>query len=788
MIRQLIIVIFFIFNMQNILAQTVLSGRVSAKDTGQPLQSANIEILNSKRGTTTNAQGIYQLQLDKGSYKLRFSMMGYTTVVEQLDVGDSPQILDIILIPTVYFLQGVTVIQPTVKDEEAAVSNNTIQSENVRRMPGSLTDIYRSVKTLPGVASNNGMSSEFNVRGGTFDENLVLVNGAQVYRPFHIKEAPNGSVAIFNMDLLKQVDLITGGFTARYGDKMSSVMNVQYREGNKDRFQLRATGSMMHAGLVAEGPSYKGSWIVGIRQSYLQYILTLLGEDDAVNVDFYDIQGQISSEIVPGKKLEFQFIHSGDNFEYGPKRTRTQTSEEYQWHTSDINSEYLDHEKANYYNNLFALSFDNVVNPNLYFKTILSHYAEYEDENGDYTDDWSQYVWDKYRNRPYNWYSNGQETRRNDLKIFTSEAKQEVTWKANAYHEFLTGITYQHLKYDYTRKVDEAYYWGNSYDAYPDTLNYTYENQEYEDIHPSTYKIAGYLEDNYQVSSRIHANIGLRIDYFEFNREMNLSPRINLSYLTGFGPIIRAAWGHYYQSPSYRELKYQYATENNTKAQRSIHHILGIEYPVSDHWKLKLEGYYKKMDNLITFENRNGNFTYSQSNDSKGYTTGLDLFINYTYQKLSGWLSYGYLIAKEDSIGDNKGYIPRLTDQRHTLALVSDFDLGKSWELRFKVMYGSGFPYTPSDFLLVDEERNIWEEVTGERNSARLPSYQRFDVRVGKHFRWGRAHIQTYLEMINALNRDNVYAYDWDWNDGGWVKETITLMPLIPNFGFEIVF
>lgn len=782
--------LFFLLLSINLFSQTdsrlLIQGRVTDSETGLELTDANVEILNTTLGAAADKQGLFEIPVRSGSYDLRISMMGYQTHEINVQLNTQGVLLDVALVPTVYLLQGVTIIQPSMDEEETTVSNTSIQSENVVRMPGSLTDIYRSVKTLPGVASNNGMSSEFNVRGGTFDENLVIVNGAQVYRPFHIKEAANASIAIFNMDLLKQVDLITGGFTARYGDKMSSVMNIQYRQGSRDRFKFQATASLMHAGLVAEGPSYKGSWILGIRKSYMQYLLDILDQDDAVQVDFYDIQGQIQCVPGPGKQLTFQLIHSGDNFQLGPKVQNTRESSEQQWYTSEIARHENDHEKADYYNNLYALSFTHAVNPSFFYKTIVSHYAEFEDENDleEYT--WQQNIWDKYYEQAYYFYSNSWYLQGRKLKIFTTEARQEATVRLNAFHEILAGVSFKHLEYDYTYRRDESYQWGNLYEAYPDTLRFTYEDRINEDIHPKTHKLAGFVEDSWQVTSRVFANVGLRMDYFDFNRDLSISPRINLSYRSSKGPILRAAWGHYYQSPTYRELRYRYATSENTQSQRAEHTILGLEVPVNDKWTVKIEGYSKKMDDLISFERLGGHYVYSQYNDSKGFANGLDLYVNWTYSKLSGWLSYGYLVAKEDSLGDAKGYLPRATDQQHTLALVTDFDLGRSWELRVKALYGSGFPYTPYEMQLVDEENKVWEEVIGERNSARLPNFQRLDIRIGKHFTWGRTRIQTYIEAINALSRENVFMYDWNWNDGQWVREKITLMPFIPNFGIEV--
>ncbi|MEJ2052423.1 MAG: TonB-dependent receptor [Calditrichaceae bacterium] len=766
-----------------------IAGSVYDLETLYPLSNVNIEILNTPFGGVSDSNGSFNINLDPGYYKLRFSMMGYQTQDIEIDLEKGKtERLNVMLIPTIYLMQGVMVIQERDGEDSqgAVISNTSVQSKNVVKMPGSFTDIYRSVKTLPGVTSNNGMSSEFNVRGGTFDENLVIVNDAQVYSPFHLKEAPNASIAIFNMDLLSKVDLVTGGFTARYGDKMSSVMNVQYRQGNMDSFKFQADASSMHVGLMAEGPLYKGSWILGYRKSYLQYLLGLLGTEDGVNIDYYNVQGQIVFEPIPAKKFTFQFIHSKDDYKFDPTNWLIKSSYDRQWFTATSQSNDFETSKADYYNTLYSLSFVNGLNSKLFTKTVLSHYIEYENGSLTEKDNWTQTIWDKYYHRYYYFYSDENYQENLDLKIMTSELNQQVTFRLNPFHEFLAGVSYKHLNYDYFREIEEFNQWGDSYKTYPDTSFGAFNNHILDDINPNSYKANVFIEDNWQISDNVFANLGMRLDYFDFNRDYNVSPRINLSYKTGSGIIYRLAWGYYYQSPSYRELKYTFATSENTKAQRSIHYILGSEWSVNRNWKLKLEGYLKNMDNLISFENRNGNIVYSKSNDSRGYASGVDLFINWNYERYSGWISYGFLKAKEDSIGDNYGYIPRATDQTHTFSFVGNAALGKSWDVRLKFLYGSGFPYTPSTFEIVDEDKNIWGQVIGRRNSARLPSYQRVDIRAGRQFSLGRFSSEIYLELINLFGRKNVYSYEWNWHDGNWRKEAVELLPLIPNFGLVI--
>lgn len=762
-----------------------ITGSVIDRETARALEAVNIEVLDSNQGTASRASGCYELMLPHGQYVLSFSMMGYQSSVHSVEVvAEDVLELNVSLIPTVYLMQGVTIIQPQASEEKEAVSSLTIETKQVTKMPGTLYDIYRAVKTLPGVTSNNGMSSEFNVRGGNAEENLVIVNGSQVYRPFHIKEAPNASIAIFNMDLLDKVDLITGGYSARYGDKMSSVMNIDYRKGRTDRVIGRIEGSTMHSGIVAEGPLPFGSWLLGVRKSHLGYILGLLGEDDAVHVDFYDIQGQLSMRLKPERILGFQFIHSGDDYSYDPEDYHDEVNDSYPDGELEVVEDRLDNERADYHNNLFALSFSNLINTKLHMKTIASYYDEREEEGDFYYADWFQNFHENASNRDYHWFSDYDRTETDKLAIRTSELKHDVTYTASRIHELMAGISYKYIDYDYRGFFEEKSVWGNNYEAYPETLTNVYEDSLYERISPSSFKVAGYVEDSWRLSSHLFANIGVRFDYFDFNEDADFSPRINLSYLTDFGPIIRAAWGYYHQSPDYKEIKYPEKTSENTKSQRATHAIVGIEYPLTEHVTIKAEAYDKEYSDLIAYKNQNGRLLYTRENDSRGYARGFDLFLSGRWDRLGGWFSYGYLVAKEDSIGSVRGYFPRSTDQRHTLSFTGELDIGKAWRVRLKVLYGSGFPYTPSQFVQTDTGE--WERVYDENNSGRLPAYERIDLRLARDFEWGRLKFETYLEAINLFNKENVFAYEWEYSNSNWRRETVTLLPLIPNLGVSI--
>ena len=266
-----------------------------------------------------------------------------------------------------------------------------------------------------------------------------------------------------------------------------------------------------------------------------------------------------------------------------------------------------------------------------------------------------------------------------------------------------------------------------------------------------------------------------------------------MPYKLNDNTTLKAAWGHYYQSPIYRQLAYSSASDTNTQSQKAEHYILGIERNYSlgngNGMLIKFEGYYKKYDDLISSERSfGGDVNYSRRNDSEGSVIGMDLYTSILYNNFNGWVSYGWLKAREDYLPDNKGEFPRYTDQTHTLSLVGNFDFGSGWSGNFRFQYGSGYAYTPrvSSF---NEEEQRWEWNEGEKNSKHLPAYKRVDLRFSKEFGlWGFA-AKVFLEVSNLLDFENVYAFRYRFNQNGYpYKEQINLWPRIPSLGLKIKF
>ena len=288
------IVLSIVFLISNTHAQTCkVSGVVLDGSTREPLIFATVQVEETQYGTVTNNNGKFTIDIASGDCRLQCRYVGYRTAVVAFSVYRDTAVI-ITLSPLDVLLQDVTVYANYGNGEtsQKEVSALSLQSETIGKITSLMSDVLRSVQMLPGVSSDNELSAKFNVHGGDANENLVLIDGTQVYDPYHIKEAPNVSIGIFDVDMIKKMDLMTGGFSARYGDKMSSVVDIEYREGSKDRMRGQASISMTDFDALLEGPvGSNGSFIIGARQSYLQYEMKFLTIAPQVHPSDYDVQG-----------------------------------------------------------------------------------------------------------------------------------------------------------------------------------------------------------------------------------------------------------------------------------------------------------------------------------------------------------------------------------------------------------------------------------------------------------------------------------------------------------------
>jgi outer membrane receptor protein involved in Fe transport len=378
------------------------------------------------------------------------------------------------------------------------------------------------------------------------------------------------------------------------------------------------------------------------------------------------------------------------------------------------------------------------------------------------------------------------------------EPKIALEAKISPFYEIKTGLSYLNIHYDqdlidrgtYTIVRTDEMYPDTTYDAFDENLNSFPQNTD-----AKSYKVAGYAENIIQLSDNLMMNAGMRLDYFAFNRDLTVSPRLSVSYTLDNGMTLRAAWGYYYQSPIYTQLAYSVASDSNTQSQKAEHYILSLERNATfgtdeqNTLTLKVEGYYKDYSSLISSTRSNtGDIYYSRRNDATGYATGLDLYASLKLPGYYGWVSYGLLFANEDLLTDNEGSIPRSTDQRHTLSIVNDIDLGKRWSLNLRFTYGSGFAFTPFHVEYnIDEARYTWVE--GKRNSEHLPEYKRVDMRLAKEFELFGLSAFVFLDVSNLFNFTNVFSFRYRYDgNGSPYREDVGLWPILPSIGMTVKF
>jgi hypothetical protein len=782
-----------------------VEGIVRDGSTHEALVFANIIVKGTQQGMTTDANGKFSLTLPQGNDTLRCRFVGYKPLEIPLSVNSSIH-LSINLFAMDVYLQDVTVYANPDNDElsQKEVTALSLQSETIGKITGIMPDVLRSVQMLPGVSSDNELSAKFNVHGGDANENLVLIDGTQVYDPYHIKEVSNVSIGIFNVDMIEKMDLMTGGFSARYGDRMSSVVDIEYREGTRDRIKGQVSLSMTDFDALLEGPlGSSGSFIIGARQSYTQYILKLLNEAPQIHPSFYDIQGVLAYQLTPQNKLLLKFIHAGDTFIYDPTTSSSsaysnpfQTTDGYvgsltqSWHDST-------EEHAHYYSSMFAIQSSNIISSAALLKSEISYYDEIESEHSVDSDLYG-YVF-KNSSLDVFYDTTSVHLYDNELHIRTLEFNSVYDMQVSHLYGIKTGASYQRIFYYQQLMNQQTYFISTNRDnlrlAHRTGIINSIDNAV-ESIDAQTYKMAGYLENIFQLGEKVILNIGGRFDYFDINRDLTWSPRMNIACNIYPELTVRGAWGYFYQSPIYQQLAYSTASDTNTQSQRAIHYVLGADYDIisdaENHniLKFKFEAYHKTYSDLISSTISSfGRISYSRKNDALGRASGFDAYMMFSTKGLSGWISYSFLNADQKmTLNDTIGYFPRSTDQHHTLAAVADIDLGKSWSMEIRLVYGSGYPYTP--YLAVyDGFLREWNWVLGKPNSAYLPAYERVDIRVSKDFELFGFPSSAFLDISNIFNVANIQAYGYQHNFLGY-PEVIprNLWPILPTLGMTVRF
>ena len=775
---------------------------------GKPIAHATILVQHTNYGTAASEDGSFALRLPVGTYSLLFSAVGYRAYTDSVVILPDRKIsLSVKLAPSVVQMEQFTL--RTRRATETSVYR--LDPEDIRHIPAPFKDGFRMLKLLPGVATNNELSGEYSVRGGGYNENLIFLNGFEIYRPFRARKGEQEGLGLINPELTRSVTFYAGGFPPRYGGKLSSALDVRYDPPLDVALQGAAYGSLLDAGVTLQSALLNNRlrWALGYRKARPRRFFETQELKGTYDPTFSDLQALIIFQPHPAFQLEGLAIQANQQFRMIPTQQKT-----YYGTYQDLRSVWINFsgkEEDGYTSRLLGIRARHTLSPSFKMAYALSQFETDEREQFDISGNIALFrVKDPTQDSPDNPDDHiplgnafQADHANNRIRVRTLTFQHEAT-VTTAHHTTEAGWFARQLTFEdwlsegsLIRGKDST---GTVVEVPVDVL------QDTSTLH--TWKAGGYLQHSWDIHRQLMLMGGIRADYFAFNGELTLSPRLIARYILSPITTLNLAIGIYYQEPSYRELRGRVPAEasietslnRNLRAQRSVQAIAGIEHFLpSKRLYLRAEAYIKWLDRLISYDVQNVRVIYSGVNDSKGYTYGLDLQVKGEFVPgLESWVNYSYMVSREKFLPAYEeppykvGWMPRPTDQRHTFSLfVQDYVPGlKNWRLHLRMLFGSGFPFTsPRPGRKIG---NITIQEPGYRNRERYPAYRRVDIGATRELQLSKhpaLTLEISAELLNVFDMVNTVQYTWITGaDGIWQRVPTHLTPRTFNIRLRIAF
>ena len=772
-----ILFVFFLMVTQVAIGQSfTLQGKVSDKD-GNPIELASVMVVSQGKLAMTNLKGEFHLQLHSAdSVKVRFSMIGYkskervlrrpqgkqTMLVQLLDDNEMQEVV----------VEGKTKQHGTTEE---------LDVDKVKQGPSASGNaVEEMVQTQAGVSTHSELSSQYNVRGGTFDENSVYINNIEVYRPFLVRSGQQEGLSIINPDMVQSVGFSTGGFEAKYGDKMSSALDITYKRPKRTEASL--TTSLLGASAYLGIASKKFTWTNGVRYKTNRYLLGSLQTKGEYKPSFLDYQTYLSWQ--PSKRWQIDFIGniSDNHYNFQPEDRETNFGTLQNVKKFRV---YFDGQEKDLFRTYFgSLSITRHLSPRTDVSLLASAFSTREQERYDIQGQYWLTQTETSENLGVGTYM---QHSRDYLNANVKSLKLMLQHRMGK-HKIEGGVTY---KVEQVKENSAEYEYRDSagYNV-PHTgrdLRMIYSLRAKNELNAK--RIESYLQDTWNFQTRDSVptlftfNYGVRFAHWSFNGESIVSPRASLTITPGKNRNLsfRIAGGLYYQAPFYKELRdtsmingITYATLNQSvRSQRSIHALASMSYRfemMGRPFKFTAEAYYKALSQLVPYSVDNVKVTYYGDQHATGHATGLDLKLFGEFVPgTDSWLTLSVMNTRMRLNGKS---IPLPTDQRYALNLYfTDYFPGTTrWRMSLKLAYADGLPFaTPHQEL--------------ENNSFRAPAYKRADI--GMSYRLLDNHdgsrntifknVWIGLDCLNLFGINNVNSYYW-------VTDIAGQQYAVPNF------
>lgn len=710
-----------------------IMGKVVDATTKKPIPGVNIFLLGTNFGAATTEDGNYSIKnIPVGNYQIRASAIGFDAITKTDVVVNSarPAMIDFQLKESFIELENVVVTSDFFQNNPTEVNSvRNFSYEEIRRAPGGFEDVVRALSILPGVAQADAGRNDLVVRGGAPSENLFLVDGFPVSNINHFgtQGASGGPLSYVNLDFVRETSFSTGGFSALYGDKLSSVLTIDLREGRKDKLGGKATISATQFGLNAEGPiSEKASFLFSARRSYLDFIFKAAGFGFVP--EYYDVLTKFNYNFDTRNSLSFLLVGAFDNVRF------FNDTEDQRYN----NSRALASDQIQY---LTGFSFRHLFDKGFYTISLSRNFVDYETTQRD--------------------------SLLNPIFMNVSKEKEntlrgDIIYKLSSKSEFNIGASIKFIQFNADVKLPFFR------TTFGETLNITSLTDK-----ANFWKSDLYLQYSGFYFSRLRLNFGIRADYFnEITDNLSISPRLSLAYMLTDKATLNFSTGIYHQSPSYIWL----IADSKNKDLKQIkvnQYISGIDYRLRTDINVRLEGFYKDYSNYPTSISRpylvlantgagyvGADDNYSSfgleqlSSDGSGYARGIELSLQ---KKSSDIPHYGVLsLTYSESFFTALDGIkrPGSYDQKWIFNVSAGYIFNERWEASMKFRFATGKPYTPFNF---DGSQTV-----ALYNSDRLPDLHSLDIRIDRRWNFSDWALITYIDIQNIYNRNNISFYRWD--------------------------
>ncbi len=703
-----------------------IRGTISDAKTHKPVAWVNITLRGTPFGTMSDEDGRFGIEgFPVGTYSIIVARIGYRTLVTTDVVVSTgrPVHLDLALEETVLEGEGMNVVADYFHiDNDATSSTRSFNHEELRRLPGGIEDINRVMVSMPGVATQSDQINSLVVRGGVPIENLTLYDNIELPNASHFGQLGDtgGPIGMINIDLIREANFYAGGFPVKYGDKISSVLDIELREGDRESMASDVGISIFGIGGLFEGPldEGRGSWMGSYRKSYLDL---LKGSVSLTAVPHYqDLQGKIVYDLNPRNRLSFVGIGGIDDVHI------EESENQFERNVDEIMVRTDQHAIGLNWYSFWAERGHSVVTLSRVYNNNL---VEVKDDDGSTifrTDSWEK----------------------------ETTLKGEVRYDTGTWGNLLAGAQVKILDFSHqTWSEDDALFSGEV-DTIVIKPGFDVRARD------KTCKVGLFLHTNQSLlTDRFILRGGLRFDYFTLTGATDLSPRLGLTYNITKRTFLNASYGIFSQTPPLNWITSSLPENLSLDNIRCDHLIFGIERLINDDLKFTVELYNK---DYRDYPVELSDTTNVRANTGRGFSRGVDVFLQKKlFDRYHGLVSYSYSVARAETPLD--GEYDWNYDFRHIFTSILGIRLSDTWEISGRWRYMGGRPYTPI-VDSVEKSPGDWLPIYAEnKNSARRPAYHRLDVRIDRRFHFRSWNLVLYVEVENVYNRKNLWGYVWNY-------------------------